>query len=188
MAYYTHDELKILGFSQVGKDVLVSDKTSLYNCKKIQLGSNVRIDDFCVLSAGEGGIKIGSYVHIAPFCSIMGAGKIEMSDFSGLSSKVSIYSSSDDYSGRFLTNPTVPLKYKGVCDADVFLGKHVIVGSGSVILPGVIIDEGAAVGAMSLVTKKCRSFGIYSGVPAKFIRERKRDLLRMEEELLKSFI
>ena len=70
----------------------------------------------------------------------------------------------------------------------VFLGKHVIIGSGSVILPGISLDEGAAVGAMSLVTKNCRAFGIYSGVPAKFIRERKRDLLKLEETFLKSLV
>jgi len=188
MAYHTYDELQELGFFRIGKEVFISNKVSLYKCSKIQIGNNVRIDDFCVLSAGEGGIKIGDYIHIAPFCSIMGAGKIEMENFSGLSSKVSIYSSSDDYSGKFLTNPTVPLQYKGVHSADVFLGKHVIIGSGSVILPGISLDEGAAVGAMSLVTKNCRAFGIYSGVPAKFIRERKRDLLKLEETFLKSLV
>ncbi|HRY18198.1 MAG TPA: acyltransferase, partial [Candidatus Competibacteraceae bacterium] len=121
MAYHTYDELQELGFFRIGKEVFISNKVSLYKCSKIQIGNNVRIDDFCVLSAGEGGIKIGDYIHIAPFCSIMGAGKIEMENFSGLSSKVSIYSSSDDYSGKFLTNPTVPLQYKGVHSADVFL-------------------------------------------------------------------
>lgn len=186
MSYYTHDELRMLGLAKVGKNVLISKKASLYNFRFISIGDHVRIDDFCILSAGEGGIEIDNYVHIAPFCSLIGMGKIKMQDFSGLSSRVSIYSSNDDYTGQFLTNPTVPAQYTGVSHADVVLGKHVIIGSGSVILPGSLIEEGAAIGSLSLVTKNCRAFGIYSGVPAKFIKERKRDLLKLEIELIKN--
>jgi len=123
-------------------------------------------------------------VHIAVGSSLIGAGKITMSDFSGLSSRVSIYSSSDDYSGAFLTNPTVPSEYTGVTHADVCLGKHVIVGSGSVILPGVTLEDGVAVGALSLVHKNCEAFGIYAGNPVRRIRERKRDLLEIEKQFL----
>lgn len=185
MSYYTHDELLMLGLVKVGKEVLISKKASLYNRQFISIGDHVRIDDFCILSAGEGGIEIDNYVHIAPFCSLIGMGKIKMHDFSGLSSRVSIYSSNDDYTGQFLTNPTVPAQYTGVSHADVVLGKHVIIGSGSVVLPGILIEEGAAIGSLSLVTKNCRAFGIYSGVPARFIKERKRDLLKLEIELMK---
>ena len=107
-----------------------------------------------------------------------------MLDFSGLSSRVSIYSSSDDYSGATLTNPTVSSELTGVSHADVTLGKHVIVGSGSVVLPGVILEEGVAVGALSLVNKRCETFGIYAGNPATRIRERKRDLLELEQRFM----
>jgi galactoside O-acetyltransferase len=173
-----------MGFASIGENVQISDRASFYGINLITLGSNVRIDDFCVLAAGSAGIAIGNYVHIAVGSSLIGAGKITMSDFSGLSSRVSIYSSSDDYSGLTLTNPTVPKKYTGVTHADVFLEKHVIVGSGSVILPGVTLEEGVAVGALSLVNKSCLSFGIYSGNPARRISERRRDLLKLEAELI----
>ena len=85
-----------------------------------------------------------------------------------------------------MTNPMVPSKYTGVTHADVFLGKHVIVGSGSVILPGVTLEEGVAVGALSLVQKKCEAFGIYAGNPARRIKDRKRDLLELEQRLIAS--
>jgi galactoside O-acetyltransferase len=106
-----------------------------------------------------------------------------MADFSGLSSRVSVYSSNDDYSGSTLTNPTVPKAFSGVVEAGVFLGKHVIIGSGSVIVPGVTLQEGAAVGALSLVTRDCESFSVYSGIPAKKIKPRKRDVLELERRL-----
>lgn len=85
-----------------------------------------------------------------------------------------------------MTNPTIPSQYTGVTHGDVYLGKHVIIGCGSVILPGVTLEEGVAVGALSLVRKNCKAFGIYSGSPAKFIKERKRDLLELEKEFISS--
>ena len=183
MAFLTEEQIKAMGFHHVGENCLLSDKASYYNCNNIVIGNNVRIDDFCVLSAGIGGIEIGSHIHIAVYSSLIGAGKIVLKDFSNISSKVAIYSSNDDYSGQFMTNPTVPSKYTNVTSSDVIIGKHVIVGSGCVILPGVTLETGVAVGALSLVNKNCSEFGIYIGTPVKRIKERKRDLLELEIKL-----
>ncbi len=180
------EAIEALGFAFVGENVQISDRASFYGANRISLGSNVRIDDFCVLSAGVGGISVGDYVHIAVYSSLIGTGKISLSDFCNISSRVAIYSSNDDYSGAAMTNPMVPSEYTGVTHADVFLGKHVIVGSGSVILPGVTLEEGVAVGALSLVHKNCEPFGIYAGNPARRINERKRDLLELEQRFIAS--
>jgi dTDP-4-amino-4,6-dideoxy-D-glucose acyltransferase len=186
MAMLSQEAIRQMGFASVGDNVQISDRASFYGASRISFDSNVRIDDFCVLAAGLGGIELGMYVHVAVGSSLIGAGKITLSDFSGLSSRVSIYSSSDDYSGATMTNPTVPSEFTGVTHADVFLGRHVIVGSGSVILPGVRLEEGVAVGALSLVTKSCTAFGIYVGNPARRISERKRDLLVLEQRFNES--
>lgn len=183
MAILDRQQIEAMGFKSVGENVRISDKASFYNCSNIEIGSNVRIDDFCVIAAGVGGIEIGSHVHVAVFCSLIGAGTIILKDFSGLSSRVSIYSSTDDYSGETLTNPTVPDEFKKVYSADVILDKHVIVGSGSVLLPGIRLEEGVAIGALSLVTKNCQEFGIYAGRPAKKIKDRKRCLLELENQM-----
>ena len=186
MAMLSREAIERMGFASVGDNVQISDRASFYGATRIAMGSNVRIDDFCVLAAGVGGIVVGQHVHIAVGSSLIGAGKITMADFSGLSSRVSIYSSSDDYSGATLTNPTVPSEFTGVTHADVYLGKHVIVGSGSVILPGVTLEEGAAVGALSLVNRNCEAFGIYAGNPARRVSARKRDLLELERQFMES--
>jgi galactoside O-acetyltransferase len=186
MAWLTDEQMTEMGIVHFGNNVRLSDKASYYNCKNIRLGANVRIDDFCVLSAGVGGIDIGSYVHIAVFSSLIGAGNISLADFSGLSSRVSIFSSNEDYSGVALTNPTVPENFANVTHADVKVGRHVIIGAGSIILPGVTLEEGVAVGALSLVRKDCASFGVYMGVPVKRIGERKRELLALEKNLIHS--
>lgn len=185
-SFYSEEELKTLGFKSIGSNVLISRKTSFYGISRISIGNNVRIDDFCVLSTGKGGIEIGNYVHIAIFSSLQGEGKITLQDFVGISSKVSVYSSNDDYFGEFMSNPTVPTKYTGVTHADVFIGKHVIIGSGAVLLPGIKINKGAVVGALSLVNEDCDEFYIYKGNPAKRLIKRSKKLLKLEEDFLAS--
>lgn len=184
MGLLTREQIESMGFAYVGKNPRLSDKASYYNCGEIVIGDNVRVDDFCVLSAGNGGIEIGSYIHVAVYSSLIGAGKITLSDFSNISSRVAIYSSNDDYSGAAMTNPMVPEVFTNVTHADVVIGRHVIIGCGSIVLPGVTLEEGVAVGALSLVSKDCKEFGIYSGVPAKRIKKRKRDLLMLEQEFM----
>ena len=97
---------------------------------------------------------------------------------------MSIYSSNDDYSGEYMTNPIIPSEFTNVTHGAVTIGKHVIVGSGSVILPNVILEDGVAVGALSLVTKNCTEFGVYIGTPAKRVKERSRLLLDLEYQLV----
>jgi dTDP-4-amino-4,6-dideoxy-D-glucose acyltransferase len=186
MAVLSREAIDMLGFASVGENVQISDRASFYGVERISLGSHTRIDDFCVLSAGLGGISIGQHVHIAVYSSLIGAGKITLSDFCNISSRVSVYSSSDDPSGATMTNPTVPSEYTGVMHADVFLGKHVLVFGGSVILPGVTLEDGVVVGALSLIKRNCQAFGIYAGNPARRIKERKRDLLALEQRFMAS--
>lgn len=182
MAYLTDKELLILNFKYLGKNVKISDKASIYNAGQVEIGDNSRIDDFCVVS---GKIKIGRFVHIAPFCLLAGGDEgIEMNDFSGLAYQVQIFSQSDDYSGRTLTNPTVLQKYKNETKKAVIIGKHVIIGAGSMVFPGVTLAEGCSVGAMTLVNKSTQPWGIYVGNPAKRIKERKQDLLELEKKFL----
>ena len=184
MALLSRDALQSMGFAALGADVRISDRASFYGAARISLGDHVRIDDFCVISAGEGGVVIGQHVHVAVYSLLIGAGRVVLEDFANISSRVSIYSSSDDYSGASMTNPTVPDTYKRVHHAPVTIGRHVIIGSGSVVLPGLTLEEGVAVGALSLVKSDCKAFGIYAGNPARRVRERKRDLLDLEQQFL----
>lgn len=184
MAFYTDEELKELGFKSIGLNVKLSKHASIYGASNISIGDNSRIDDFCVLSAGEGGIDIGRYVHIAVYASIIGAGKVTLEDFTCLSGRVSIYSSNDDYSGDFMTNPCVPAKYTNVAQSSVTLKKHSLVGAGSIVLPGVDIGECAAVGSLSMVNKSLEGGYIYIGQPAKKLIKRSRKCQELESEFL----
>lgn len=175
-----------MGFRRVGKEVKISDKAVFYGIDRISIGDFSRIDDFCVVSAGEEGIEIGRYVHIAVYCSLIGKKLIKLEDFSGLSSRVAVYSSSDDYSGRYMTNPTVPVELTHVDHRPVIVRRHGLVGVGSTILPGVTIEKGAAVGAYSLVVRDIPESVIAVGVPAKPVKNRYLDLFDLENAIIEN--
>lgn len=182
-SFYSNEELIELGFKSIGDNVLISRKSSIYNADKISIGNNVRIDDFSILS---GEITIGNHVHIAAYAALFAGDKgIELKDFVGVSSRATIYALSDDYLGNALTNPTIPNILRNVYGGKVILGRHALIGASTVILPNITIGDGVAVGACSLINKDCDEWSIYTGMPAKKIKERSKKLLEFEEKLYK---
>lgn len=181
-SFYSQEELSDLGFKSVGKNVLISKKASLYGCSNMVIGSNVRVDDFAILS---GKIVIGNHVHIAAYTSLFaGEYGIYLEDFTGISSHSTVYAVTDDYSGEALTNPTIPEEFRKVTGGKVILQKHALIGAGSCILPAVTIGEGTSVGSMSLINRSLDGWGVYAGIPCKRIKERSKKVLELEEELL----
>lgn len=183
-SFYSVEELMKLGLRKCGKNVLLSRKASIYNASEISIGDNSRIDDFSILS---GNIIIGNHVHLAAGCALFGANKgIHIEDFAGFSFRCVIFATSEDYSGMTMTNPTVPAEYRNVYNCHVHIGKHVLMGAGSIVLPGVVIGEGCSIGAASLVNRSIDPWGIYAGIPCKRIKERSKELLDLEKQLNKS--
>ncbi|MER9559183.1 acyltransferase [Mesorhizobium sp. M0323] len=116
-------------------------------------------------------------------CYLSGPGTIKLDDFSGLAPGARIFQPRT-YTGEYLTNRTVPQEFLNVTFAPVHLGKHVIIGSGTVVLPGCNVGEGSSVGALSLLTKALDSWGVFCGIPAKRLKARSRKLLTLERQLL----
>ena len=180
-SFYTREELCQIGFKSVGEDVLISRKTSLYGVTDMVIGNHVRIDDFCILS---GSITLQDYIHIAAFCALFGGKEgIILENYCGLSSRVGIYAESDDYSGITMTNPTIPDEFRRVTGGKVILQKHVIIGTGSTVMPDLTIGVGSSVGSMSLVNRSLESWGIYAGIPCRKVRERSKKLLIAERNM-----
>lgn len=171
-----------MGFCSVGDNVYISRKASIYGADKINIGSNVRIDDFCILS---GHISIGNFIHIAAYTALYGGNDgIFISDFANLSSRVSVYSVSDDYSGETMTNPMIPDEYKNVTSRPVYIERHVIIGATSVVLPGVTLGEGSAFGSFSFICSDSKPWSINAGIPAKPIKERSKEVLKIEQRFI----
>jgi galactoside O-acetyltransferase len=186
MAYLNEKMLAEFGFKHVGRNVKISDKASIYNPELIELGDNSRIDDFCVVS---GKVVIGQYCHITPMCLVAGGlPGIYFSDFCTLAYGVKVFAQSDDYSGLTLTNSLIPKKYKDEIFKPVSFGKHVIVGAGSIILPGIVVAEGCSIGAMTLVNKNTLPWGVYVGNPARRLKERNKKMLDLEKQFLSEVV
>jgi galactoside O-acetyltransferase len=181
-SFYNEDELASLGLKNYGKNVLISSKASIYSPEKISIGNNVRIDDFCILS---GNITLQSYIHIGAFCALYGSKGIIMEDYTGLSPRTTIFSATDDFSGNYLVSPMVPVQYTNVTGGLVLIKRYAQIGAGCIILPNLVINEGVAVGAMSLINKDLAEWGIFAGIPAKYLKERSKQLLKLIPDLKK---
>lgn len=174
-SFYTSKELNSLGLKSYGENVLISKKACFYDASKILIGNNVRIDDFCILS---GEIILGSFIHISAYSALYGKFGIEMEDYTGLSPRCTLFSASDDFSGNYLISPTVPSEFTNVTGGKITLRKFVQIGASSAILPSVTLNQGVAVGAMSLVKKDLEEWGVYAGNPIRFIKKREKQLLK----------
>jgi acetyltransferase-like isoleucine patch superfamily enzyme len=182
--FYTDAELAVAGFRCLGRNVKIKRSAGLFFTENISVGDNSRIDDFTIIVASREPVTIGKHVHISSHCYISGRDGFAMDDFSTLAPGVLIFTASDDYTGQKLTNPTLPRHLIGGPAGRIHLGKHVIVGAGTVILPDVTIGQGSSVGAQSLVKRSLEEWGIYAGSPVQYLRPRKKDLLLLEQEYL----
>ena len=183
--YYQNNELKKFGFKKVGTNVKIAKNCTIVGINNISLGNNIRIDSNVVIAANKGYLKLGNYIHVGAGSYLNCEGGITLANFSGLSQGVHIYSSSGDFSGKSLSHPTVPKKYQFAKSAPVFLKEHAIIGTGSVILPGVTIGKGSSVGALSFVSISLDEWGIYFGIPVRKINIRSKKILELEKNYIK---
>jgi acetyltransferase-like isoleucine patch superfamily enzyme len=156
----------------------------IFGEEHVHLGDDVRIDAYAIITAGPGEVRIGSNVHIGAATHLFGTAGIEIADYANVSSRVSLFSTNDDYTEGHLTNPTVPAELRGVTAAPVRLEEHAIIGCGAVILPGVVVGRGAAVGALSLVKRDVEPYTVVAGTPARQVGTRDRERLEALERRL----
>lgn len=136
--------------------------TKILGIDNIEFGQNIIIDDFAFIYATTP-IKIGNYVHIACFASLVGGAELVLEDFVAISHGSRILTGTDDFKDWGFGNSTVPTQYRNVTRKPIHIGKFCIVGANSVVLPGVTIGEGAMVGANSVVTRDLEPWGVYIG-------------------------
>ena len=175
---YSINELKKIGI-KVGKNVSISKKTSIYNYASIEIGNNVRIDDFCILS---GNIKIGNNVHISAYTALYGKYGIEIGNYCGCSPRCTLLSGSDDFSGEYMIGPLVDDKFTNVFGSKIIMNDYSQLGANSIVMPGIIINEGAVCGSFSFINKNLDEWTINAGIPIKFLKERKKNIKELVKE------
>lgn len=164
----------ITQLKSIGRNVIIGKTVRIRYPELVEIGDNVIIDDFTYISTA---LKIHNNVHISAGCKIIGGknASVEMKDFSTLAPNVVLSAGSDDYLSGIAT-PMVPIKYKGnVQIGKIIINKHCIVGAGSVVLPDVVFEEGACIGALSLANKNLDAYKLYAGIPCKVLKERRKE-------------
>lgn len=148
--------------------------TKIIGIDNIRFGHDIIIDDFTFIYATTP-MSFGNFVHIASFSSIIGGAELLVEDFVAISHGARILTSTDDFKEWGFGNSTVPIKFRNITRKPIHIGRFCIIGSNSVVLPGVSIGEGTTVGANSVITRDLLPWGVYIG--NKRISERNKDAL-----------
>ena len=129
----------------IGDNCKVQRNVYIGNGLNIQIGNNCRINDNVRLD----NVRIGDNSMIARDCIFLG----KMHEYNNLS---------------------IPMIQQGEKEVKrTVLEENIWIGARVIIMPGIHIAQGCIIGAGSVVTKDTLNFGIYAGVPAKLIKQRK---------------
>lgn len=153
-----------------------------------EVGEDSIIDDFCYFSTS---VKIGRSSHFAPSVSVAGgrARLFSIGDMGGVAAGARIYCTSDDLA-RDLAGP-LPPGIDGIKEhlitGDVTIGDYCVVGANAVVMPKNVIPEGAIIAALGFVPPeaKLEPWGIYGGIPIRFLRWRDREAVLRQAAALR---
>lgn len=137
---------KIRG-AKIGKNIKIQNNVQLNGCKNINIGDNCFLGEGVKLIAYDAPISIGHHCLIA--------------------SDVILITRSHNYDDIHKN-----ISEQGYKNKPIIIGSNVWIGFRCIILPGVIIGDGAIIAANSVVTKNIPPNKIYGGMPAQLIKER----------------
>ena len=167
-----------------GENVFISANVEFRRPQLMTVGNHVAIDNGVYITT-EAIIK--DYIHISPYVTVIGGAKSKLivDNFATIAAGTRIIAGSDKFMGEGFTSITAPDKYRDeVILSTIHIGRFAGIGTNTVIMPGVTIAEGSVIGACSLVTKNTEPWTIYTGVPARAIKIRKKEkLLQYAAEL-----
>ena len=109
-------------------------------------------------------LSLGENVSFGGEVMILGQGNITIGNNTMIGAATIIHTSTHDYQKHPMTDIRI--------DKIVTIGKHVWIGTGVIINPGVTIEDYSVVGSGSVVTKNVLSGDIVVGSPAKPIKSR----------------
>ena len=174
-----------------GRNVVFGQHVVLRHPHKIHIGSNVVVDDNCLVDAkGETnrGIRIGDGVFIGRN-SILSCkdGDIELADGANIGFNCEIFSASRVTIGRRVlmaaysyviggdhdfSDATKSILDQSRRSAGVAIGDGVWIGAGAKILDGITVGDGAVIGAGAVVRESVAASAIAVGIPARVVGSR----------------
>jgi acetyltransferase-like isoleucine patch superfamily enzyme len=174
-----------------GRHVVFGQHVVLRHPHKIHLGSNIVIDDLCLLDAkGESnrGIRIGDGVFVGRHTILSCKnGDIDLADGANIGFNCEVFSASRVAIGRNVliaaytyviggdhdfSDPTRTVLEQTRTSAGVTIGDGAWIGAGAKILDGVTVGEGAVIGAGAVVRDSVPAAAIAVGIPARIVGTR----------------
>lgn len=138
------ENIEIADDVELGTDVILEG----YYKNKMIIRDGTWIGSGCYFNSA-GGLKIGKKVGIGPKVTILTSEHSAVPDIAAVIDTELIFS---------------PVYIKDLAD----------IGAGSIILPGVVVEQGSIIGAGSVVTKNTHipAYQIWAGNPCRFLRNR----------------
>lgn len=134
---------------------------------RLRLGDGTRCHEYVLVRTQQGTVDIGRNVAIQPFGVINGEGGVRIGDDVSLAPRCTIISST-----HVFDDPGRPIRLQPVEPRPVEIGDDVWIGAGATVLGGVTIGRGAVVGAGAVVNADVAPFAVVAGVPARPIGRR----------------
>ena len=162
--------LRCPGRISLGSGIIIDDNVVL-DAKgagsSIELGDQVLVGRHCVLSVTEGTLRLGSFVSIGPFCTIVTKSSIE------IGSNVSI--ANGTYllgAGHAMDDPTAPAILQKRTSLGIVIEDDVWLGAGAMLLDGAVVRRNSIIGAGAVVRGEIPPNSVAAGIPAKVLYNR----------------
>lgn len=141
------------------------------------------LGDFAVIYSGceircPKKVQIGRYSSVGTRVTIDGRGEVSIGDCVNISSEAMLWTAQHDYNDPLFSAEL----------GRIVIGNHVWIGPRVIILPGVEVAEGCVIAAGAVVTKSTTRCGVYAGIPAKRIGERRDEFMYKPSENYVHFI
>ena len=137
----------------------------------IYIGAHSRIDSQAKIEGGLG-VKIGTHVHIASYAHLnIGGGELIIGDGAACASGVRVITGGNA-PDAISCSAVAPIEQQVLHRRKVVIERNACLYAGVLVMPGVVIGEGARVMPGSVVTHNVPPFEIWRGTPARFLRNR----------------
>lgn len=151
---------------------MIYEPTIILNPELVKIAESARIDSFCKIEGGKG-VEIGEFVHISSFSHInVGGGEVIFEEHSGCSSHCCIGGGSSDWGYLYASAAEPPGLHRKRYYRTV-IRRYALLFMGVIVLPDVVIGEGAVVLPGSVVAEDVPDWIIVKGNPARVAGKRK---------------
>jgi acetyltransferase-like isoleucine patch superfamily enzyme len=149
-----------------GKGALIrrNVRLDIFPFNRFSIGQQSTVEDFCTINNGMGNVFIGNRTRIGIGSVLIGP--VNIGDDVRLAQNIVITALNHNYQ-----DISKPISDQGVNTEEIYIGDETWIGANAVILPGVFIGKHCVVGAGSVVTRNVPSNSLVAGNPARIIKQ-----------------